>query len=54
MCLAYNLSKKEGQLTVHISRNGGHLSFFIFPHFWYVFKACDASWGILPKKVKND
>ena len=39
---------------MHISRNGGHLSFFIFPHFWHVFKACDASRGILPKKVKND
>ena len=40
--------------AMHISRNGGHLSFFIFPHFWHVFKACDASRGILPKKVKND
>ena len=40
--------------SVHISLNGVHLSFFIFPHFWHVFKACDASRGILPKKVKND
>ena len=49
-----DLSRNRVNGTVHISRKGGHLSFFIFPHFWHVFKACDASRGILPKKVKND
>ena len=38
--------------TLHISRNGGHLSFFIFPLFWCVFKVYDASRGILPKKLE--
>ena len=40
-------------LPVHISRRGGHILFFIFPHFWYVCKACNASRCTLLKKMKK-
>ena len=39
---------------LHISRNGGHILFFIFPRFWYVCKACNTSRGMLLKKMENN
>ena len=39
---------------MHISRRGGHILFFIFPHFWLVSKACNVSRGILLKKMKKN
>ena len=39
--------------VVHISRNGGQIIFSIFPHFWYVCKACNASRCTLLKKMKK-
>ena len=41
-------------LLMHISRRGGHILFFIFPHFWLVSKACNVSRGILLKKMKKN
>ena len=46
--------KSSEMMTMHISRNGGQIIFSIFPHFWYVWKACNAPRCTLLKKMKNN